>query len=134
MVLVVECKGVGLLVELNFPQLVTDFRYIIQFAVTVVISQYIASQQCGEKEKDNPDVARVRKVIDTKCNDRQQKLFYAHFGEGKQLEEIRKEEVAATGKEKKLQAILNVKNDIIRKVADEYGVVPVKRRKRGKSK
>ena len=22
----------------------------------------------GEKEKDNPDVARVRKVIDTKCN------------------------------------------------------------------
>ena len=52
----------------------------------------------------------------------------------KVYEEIRKEEVAATGKEKKLQAILNVKNDIIRKVADEYGVVPVKRRKRGKSK
>ena len=87
----------------------------------------------GEKEKDNPDVARVRKVIDTKCNDRQQNLFFAHFGEGRQLEEIRKEEVAATGKEKKLQAILNVKNDIIRKVADEYEVVPIKRRKRRKN-
>ena len=87
----------------------------------------------GEKEKENPDIAKVRRVIDTKCNERQKNLFFAHFGEGKQLEEIRKEEVAATGKEKKLQAILNVKNDIIRKVADEYGVVPVKRRKRGKS-
>ena len=83
----------------------------------------------GEKEKEKPDIAKVRKVIDTKCNERQENLFYAHFGEGRQLEEIRKEEVAATGKEKKLQAILNVKNDIIRKVADEFGVAPVKRRK-----
>ena len=83
----------------------------------------------GEKEKENPDIVKVRKVIDTKCNERQENLFYAHFGQGRQLEEIRKEEVAATGKEKKLQAILNVKNDIIRKVADEFGVAPVKRRK-----
>ena len=77
----------------------------------------------------NPDIDRVRRVIDTKCNERQQDLFFAHFGEGRQLEEIRKEEVAATGEEKKLQAVHKAKNKIIRKVADEFGVVPVKRKK-----
>ena len=83
----------------------------------------------AEEEKVHPDIARVRRVIDTKCNERQQNLFYAHFGEGRQLEEIRKEEMAATGEDKKLQAVHNVKNKIIRKVADEFGVVPVKRKK-----
>lgn len=83
----------------------------------------------AEEEKVNPDIDRVRRVIDTKCNERQQDLFFAHFGEGRQLEEIRKEEVAATGEEKKLQAVHKAKNKIIRKVADEFGVVPVKRKK-----
>ena len=84
---------------------------------------------CADEAEENPDIARVREVIDTKCNERQQNLFFAHFGEGKQLEEIRKEEVAASGKEKKLQAVLNVKNDVIGKVADAFGVTPVKRRR-----
>ena len=84
---------------------------------------------CADEVEENQDIARVREVIDTKCNERQQNLFFSHFGEGKQLEEIRKEEVAASGKEKKLQAVLNVKNDVIGKVADAFGVTPVKRRR-----
>ena len=86
---------------------------------------------CKEKQEtqENPDITRVREIINTKCNVRQQDLFFAHFGEGKQLEQIRQEEVAATGKEKSRQAILNVKNDVIRKVAKAYGVTPAKRRK-----
>lgn len=84
---------------------------------------------CAEDKPENPDIARVRGVIDTKCNERQQNLFFSHFGMGKQLEEIRKEEVAASGKEKKLQAVLNVKNDVIGKVAGAFGVTPVKRRR-----
>lgn len=82
-----------------------------------------------EPEPENPDAARVREVIDTKCNARQQELFFSHFGEGKQLEQIRQDEVAKEGKEKKLQAIVNVKNDVIKKAADALGVTPVKRRK-----
>lgn len=84
---------------------------------------------CADEEEENPDIARVREVIDNRCNERQQNLFFSHFGEGKQLEEIRREEVVASGKEKKLQAVLNVKNDVIGKVADAFGVTPVKRRR-----
>ncbi len=84
---------------------------------------------CGGKKSENPDISRVREVIETRCNERQQSLFYKHFGEGKQLEQIRQEEVAASGKEKTLQAVLNVKNDVLRKVADAFGGKPVKRRR-----
>lgn len=88
-----------------------------------------ANVVCGQEVPENPDIARVREVIETKCNERQRNLFFAHFGECKQLEEIRKEEVEISGKEKKLQAIVNVKNDVIGKVADAFGVTPVKRRR-----
>lgn len=84
---------------------------------------------CADEKKENPDIARVREVIDNSCNERQQNLFFSHFGEGKQLEEIRREEVAASGKEKKLQDVLNVKNDVLRKVADALGVTRVKHRR-----
>lgn len=76
----------------------------------------------AEEVEENPDIARVREIIDTKCNERQQNLFFSHFGEGKQLEQIRKEEVAASGREKSSQAILNVKNDLLHKVAVVFGV------------
>ena len=82
-----------------------------------------------EPEPENPDAAKVREVIDTRCTARQQELFFSHFGEGKKLEQIRQDEVAKEGKEKKLQAIVNVKNDVIKKAADALGVTPVKRRK-----
>ena len=87
----------------------------------------------AEPEPENPDAAKVREVIDTKCNERQQELFFSHFGEGKQLEQIRQDEMTKDGKEKSLQSIINVKNDIIKKAADALGVTPVKCRKLKKS-
>ncbi len=83
----------------------------------------------AEPEPENPNATKVREAIDTKCNARQQELFFAHFGEGRQLEQIRQDEVAKDGKEKSLQSIVNVKNDVIKKAADALGVTPVKRRK-----
>ena len=83
----------------------------------------------AEPEPENPDVAKVREVIDTKCTARQQNIYFSHFGELEQLEQIRQDEVAKDGKEKSLQSIVNVKNDVIKKAADALGVVPVKRRK-----
>ena len=83
----------------------------------------------SEPEAENPDAEKVREVIDTRCTARQQELFFSHFGEGKQLEQIRQDEVAKDGKEKSLQSIVNVKNDVIKKVSDALGVTPVKRRK-----
>lgn len=84
----------------------------------------------AEEEQENPDIAKVREVVDTQFTDDQQELFFSHFGEGKQLEQIRQEEVAESGKEKTLQSVLNRKNKMIKKVAKQaFGVEPVKRRK-----
>lgn len=87
----------------------------------------------SEPKPENPDAEKVREVIDNKCNARQQNVYFSHFGELKQLEQIRKEEADKEGKEKSLQSIVNVKNDVIKKAADALGVTPVKRRKSKKS-
>lgn len=83
-----------------------------------------------EEEPENPDAVKVREVVDSAFTADQQELYFSHFGEGKQLEEIRQEEVAASGKDKSLQSVLNRKNKMIKKVAKQaFGVEPVKRRK-----
>lgn len=82
----------------------------------------------AEEEPENPRVAEVRRVIDEECTEAEQDLFFAHFGEGMQLEEIRQLEVAQTGKIPTAQAMLNRKNKIFDKVAQALGVGRVKRR------
>ena len=62
----------------------------------------------SEPKPENPDAEKVREVIDNKCNARQQNVYFSHFGELKQLEQIRKEEADKEGKEKSLQSIVNV--------------------------
>nr|DAU55621.1 MAG TPA: hypothetical protein [Caudoviricetes sp.] len=86
----------------------------------------------SEPESENPQVAQVRRVIDGECTEAQQDLFYSHFGEGTQLEEIRQTEVEHTGKLPTAQAMTNRKNKIIDKVAKSFGVERVKRRKSAK--
>ena len=81
-----------------------------------------------EQEPEDPDLAKIRKVVDEELTDAQRDLYYEHFGRNRQLEDIRREEVVITGKEKSLQSVLNRKNKIIRKVAHKaFGVEPVKR-------
>lgn len=83
-------------------------------------------------EQENPQVAQVRHIIDEECTEAQQNLFYRHFGEGVQLEEMRRAEAKQTGKLPSSQAMTNRKNKIIAKVAKSFGVERVKRRKSAK--
>ena len=86
-----------------------------------------------EEPSENPVIAKVRNVVETQFTPEQQDLFYKHFGQGKQLEEIRKEEVAATGKEKSPQSVLNRKKKMLAKVAKQvFGTEPVKHSKNSK--
>lgn len=86
----------------------------------------------SEPEQENPQVAQVRRIINKDCTEAQQALFYSHFGEGTQLEEIRQAEAEQTGKLPTVQAMTNRKNKIIAKVAKSFGVERVKRRKSAK--
>ena len=78
-------------------------------------------------KSENPQVALVREVIDEKCTEAQQELFFSHFGECRQLESIRQEEAAVTGKLPSQVAMTNRKNKILDKVAKLLGVERVKR-------
>ena len=77
-------------------------------------------------------MAQVRRIINEGCTEAQQELFYSHFGEGTQLEEIRQTEAEQTGKLPTAQAMTNRKNKIIDKVAKSFGVERVKRCKSSK--
>lgn len=85
-----------------------------------------------EAEPENPQVAAVRRVIDEQCTEAQQDLFFRHFGEGAQLEELRQEEAERTGTMPSSQAFSNRKNKIVNKAAKVLGVERVKRRKPSK--
>lgn len=78
-------------------------------------------------KQENPQVALVREVINEKCTDAQQELFFEHFGECRQLESIRQEEAIRTGKLPSQVAMTNRKNKILDKVAKFLGVERVKR-------
>ena len=83
-----------------------------------------------DEQPENPDLAKIRRSVDEDLTDAQRDLYYDHFGMGRQLEEIRQEEVADSGKDKSLQSVLNRKNKIIAKVAHRaFGAEPVKRKK-----
>lgn len=86
----------------------------------------------SEAEPENPLIAQVRKVIDEDCTESQQDLFFRHFGEGAQLEELRQEEAERTGTKPSSQAFSNRKNKIVDKAAKALGVERVKRRKPSK--
>jgi hypothetical protein len=86
----------------------------------------------SEPEPENPQVAKVRCIINEDCTKAQQELFYSHFGEGTQFEEIRQTEVEQTGKLPSSQAMTNRKNKIVDKVARSFGVERLKRRKSAK--
>lgn len=83
----------------------------------------------SEPEQENPQVEKVRHIINEQCTEAQQNLFYSHFGEGTQLEEMRQAEAGQTGKLPSSAAMTNRKNKIIDKVAKSFGVERVKRHK-----
>jgi hypothetical protein len=81
----------------------------------------------SEPEQENPEVAKVRNVIDNQCTKAQQDLIFRHFGMGEQLEAIRQAEATQTGKLPSCVAMTNRKNKILDKVAKALDVVRTKR-------
>lgn len=92
------------------------------------------TEDAERREKpENPDAEKIRRVVKEDFTPEQQNLFFSHFGECRQLEQIRQEEAACTGKPVTPQAMNNRKNKMIRKAAKKaFGVEPVKRRKTDK--
>ena len=84
---------------------------------------------CADSEPEDPMAVRVRRVIDEDCTDAQQEFFFEHFGCCTQLEEMRQEEAARTGKLPTAAAMSNRKNKIIARAAKALGVERVKRHK-----
>lgn len=76
-------------------------------------------------------VSKVVAFISTLTED-QQNLVYAHLGSMKQLEEIRRDEIEATGKTVTQQAVSNRWKKIIAR-ACKYFDTPVPRKRKGKS-
>lgn len=86
----------------------------------------------AEPEPENPQAAKVRKVIENECTEAQKDFFYMHFGLQMQLETMRRAEAAKTGKLPSAPAMTCRKNKIIDKVAKTLGVNRVKRIKKSK--
>ncbi|MCD8148300.1 MAG: hypothetical protein LUE92_01800 [Clostridiales bacterium] len=80
----------------------------------------------------NPKVKQVNIFVNEKLGPKQQDMYYAHFGERKYLEDIRREESVATGKEVTKQAVHGRWNRIITKVCKEFGVDKPKQKKLNK--
>lgn len=76
----------------------------------------------AEDKSENPDVARVHRVINAECTEEQQNFVFEHFGCGTQLEEMCQAEAEQTGKLPSLVAMTNRKNEILYKVAKSLGV------------
>lgn len=86
----------------------------------------------AEPEKENPQVAKVREVLETQFTDAQKDFYYDHFGMQKQLEEMRQAEEKDTGKLVTNSAMNNRKNKMLDKVAKALGTTRVKRHKYSK--
>ena len=83
----------------------------------------------AEPQPENPQIAQVRRVIEEKCTQAQQDFFFDHYGQNMQLEEMRRREVAQTGKPLSHSAMNNRNNKIVEKVAKFLGVERIKRHK-----
>lgn len=76
----------------------------------------------ADEESENPQATQVRRIIDEDCTEAQQDLFFEHFGQGTQLEEIRQIEGKRTGKLPPAATMTNRKNKIIDKVTKALSV------------
>lgn len=79
----------------------------------------------AEPEPENPMLDIVRSVIDT-CTENQQWLFYGYYGMNRTLTEMRREEIARTGKPISKVAFTNRLNRVLDKVAKALGTTRMK--------
>ncbi len=75
-----------------------------------------------ESVPEDPMITEIAEFIRTELTEEQQSLLFGHLGEGKFLEDIRREEEAATGKKVSKQAVHNRWNRIVNKGCKHFGV------------
>ena len=75
-----------------------------------------------EPVQENPMIDEIADFIRTELTEEQQNLLFAHLGEGRFLEDIRREEEDATGKKVTKQAVHNRWNRIVAKTCKHFGV------------
>ena len=80
----------------------------------------------------NPLVMQVEEFIETHLKPAQQDMIYGHLGEGKYLEDLRREENERTGKEVKKAAYHDRWDRIIQKGCRYFGVEKPKQQKKRK--
>ena len=80
----------------------------------------------------NPLVMQVEEFIETHLKPAQQDMIYGHLGEGKYLEDLRREENERTGKEVKMAAYHDRWDRIIQKGCRYFGVEKPKQQKKRK--
>lgn len=82
-----------------------------------------------EEETINPLIAQVDAFLE-KATEKQRDLFYRHFGMMQQLEEIRAEDAAASGKAVSQQAVSDRKKKLIAACAKALGAEPPARKRK----
>ena len=82
----------------------------------------VLSQLYQDKQSVDPQMQEMETFVRTELSDEQQDLFFSHLGEGKFLEDIRREEEAATGKTVTKQAVHGRWNRIVTKTCKHFGV------------
>ena len=80
----------------------------------------------------NPLVTQAENFIETQLKPAQQDMIYGHLGEGKYLEDLRREENKRTGKEVKMAAYHDRWDRIIQKGCRYFGVEKPKQQKKRK--
>ena len=80
----------------------------------------------------NPLVTQAEEFIETQLKPAQQDMIYGHLGEGKYLEDLRREENERTGKEVKKAAYHDRWDRIIQKGCRYFGVEKPKQQKKRK--
>ena len=86
----------------------------------------------SDDTQGNPLVMQVEEFIETHLKPAQQDMIYGHLGEGKYLEDLRREENERTGKEVKKAAYHDRWDRIIQKGCRYFGVEKPKQQKKRK--
>ncbi len=82
----------------------------------------VFSQLYPEEESANPQFEEMERFVRSGLSEEQQNMVFAHCGERKYLEDIRREEEAATGKKVTRQAVHGRWDRILTKTCKHFGV------------
>jgi hypothetical protein len=94
----------------------------------------VFSQLYPDEQPVDPRVQEMETFIRTELTEEQQNLFFAHYGEGKYLEDVRREEEAETGKKVTKQAVHGRWDRIVTKTCKHFGVDKPKQEHRKKDR